>query len=271
MTPLAFAKAYGPLANHIGSAVWVDANVILAQWALETGWGASGLCVNWHNLAGIRWYGRAVQYRQIGGTPGRSGTGFAAYRTLDDFAVDYEYVISLPYYNGVRDAVTTYAQIKALGASPWDAGHYRTSRNGIDGGSVLATYNAIIAALNPPPPTPAPAPLPTAQAKYGGTVTTPPAGPTGQPALVTPANGLPGLAQGLANAQALAQYYADAWAYVTAHNGPGIAAVEYNGTNWSTDPGSLANMHATAVAIRDNANKDAAAYGVAGITVTGLE
>lgn len=101
-------------------------------------------------------------------------------------------------------------------------------------------------------------------------VVPPSIGVNGQPILPTPQMGTAGIPQGMANAQALAQYYSDAYNAVSAYAkaNPGATSVNYNGTNWSTDPQSLANMKATSQSIVTNTNKDAAAWGVAPISVT---
>ena len=151
MTPADFARTYGALAAGVAARhPHLFPRLILAQWGVETGWGTSALAVNWHNLAGIRWYGRAVQARQIGGIAGKAGTGFAGYNSLADFAADYGYVIGLPYYAGVREQTDVYAQARALGASPYDAGHY--TANGVQGGSIIAAINLIPGTV--PVPTP---------------------------------------------------------------------------------------------------------------------
>ena len=147
MTPAAFVKTYGTLADEASKGTSVSRWTILAQWAVETGWGTSALCVIDRNLAGIRWYGRAGT-TQVGGTPGKIGTGFARYATLGAFVEDYIHTLNLPAYAAVRSAVGVDAECRALGASPWDAGHYLSG--GVVGGSLLAAWHAL----------PVPAPLP---------------------------------------------------------------------------------------------------------------
>ncbi len=152
MTPETFAATYGPLARRAAAATHVLPRVILAQWAVETAWGESGLAIGCHNLAGIRWYGQAGT-RQIGGTPGKSGTGFACYPSLSAFGADYTRLMQLPYYARLRAAVGPHNQAIALGESPWDAGHYTS--NGTRGGSILAALGRL-----PVPPAGLPSPHP---------------------------------------------------------------------------------------------------------------
>lgn len=141
MTPAAFVARYHALALDAAGRTGVSAGAILCQWAVESGWGSSPLAVTWHNLAGVRWYGRPAQARQVGGVPGKIGTGFGAYATLDTFAADYAHVLNLPYYAAVRAAIGVPDELRALGASPWDAGHYRAG--GVRGGSLLVVWGTI--------------------------------------------------------------------------------------------------------------------------------
>jgi hypothetical protein len=140
MTPATFARTYGTLADEAARATSLSRWTVLAQWAVETGWGSSPLDLHDDNLAGIRWYGRAGT-TQVGGIPGKIGTGFAHYRSLSDFVVDYAHTMNLPAYAKVRAAVGVDAELRALGASPWDAGHYRVG--GVVGGSVLAAWHRL--------------------------------------------------------------------------------------------------------------------------------
>lgn len=54
----AFIQAYLPLAKQAGEAFRINPVVILAQAAIETGWGQSDLCLHHHNFFGITAYGR---------------------------------------------------------------------------------------------------------------------------------------------------------------------------------------------------------------------
>ena len=46
-----FIREYAPLAGEAGRAFRIDPVVILAQAAIETGWGESTLCREYHNLS----------------------------------------------------------------------------------------------------------------------------------------------------------------------------------------------------------------------------
>ena len=52
-----FIREYAPLAGEAGRAFRIDPVVILAQAAIETGWGKSTLCREYHNFFGITAYG----------------------------------------------------------------------------------------------------------------------------------------------------------------------------------------------------------------------
>lgn len=115
-----FAAWAGPLAVGLERATGVAALVIVAQWAHETGYGTSPLYLEHRNLAGIR-NARNKAFRG----PVAPGTTFRHYDTLGQSLDDWVRVIRLPDYDAVRAAHGIDAQIAALGASPWDAGHYR--------------------------------------------------------------------------------------------------------------------------------------------------
>lgn len=53
----AFIDKYATLAREAGRAFRIDPVVILAQAAIETGWGESTLCREYHNFFGITAYG----------------------------------------------------------------------------------------------------------------------------------------------------------------------------------------------------------------------
>lgn len=53
-----FVSKYAPMAQEAGRAFRIDPTVILAQAAIETGWGESVLCREYHNFFGITAYGK---------------------------------------------------------------------------------------------------------------------------------------------------------------------------------------------------------------------
>lgn len=115
-------------ANRAAAALNMPADVILAQWALESGNGSSSLAKQHNNHGGIKYTSNSKTARKISGSP------FADYASVNDFVTDYIRVLSLSYYKDVRAAGSVEDTIKALGASPYDAGHYTLS--GVQGGAV---------------------------------------------------------------------------------------------------------------------------------------
>ena len=133
LSPGSFVATYRSLAGAASRALGgLAIGAILAQWAVETGWGSSALAGR-HNLAGIRYYGATT-----GGVPATNVGGFAGFRSLADFVTAYEHEMRLPYYRAVVGANNVDTACRALGASPWDAGHYTDGDQ--KGGSLLSAY-----------------------------------------------------------------------------------------------------------------------------------
>jgi hypothetical protein len=105
----------------------LDPNVELAQWTLENG---SGIPAS-NNFGNITYYGGVDQ---VGYFKGNNGQKFARYATPLAGADAYGNLINQSYGN-VAKAGGPAAQISALQASPWDAGHYT---------GLPATYNAVV-------------------------------------------------------------------------------------------------------------------------------
>ncbi len=155
MTPQEFATAYLPAARTAAAALGIPASAILAQWALESGWGTSHLAIEHHNLGGIK----KVSSSTGGAYPADSG--FAGYADVNGFTADYIRVLNLSLYANVRAAGQAPAAsareraenvITALAASPYDAAHY---------GGAATNVRACLAQLWPivgEPDAPAPGP-----------------------------------------------------------------------------------------------------------------
>lgn len=106
------------------------AETLLNQWGLESAWGTSGLAKQ-NNFGGIK-------YSQYSKTAIKGSSGFANYKTVDDFVQDAIRVYKLPYYEAVLVAGKTpslHDDAVAIGKSPYDAGHYML--NGQVGGKLL--------------------------------------------------------------------------------------------------------------------------------------
>ena len=58
-----FVRIYGPLSVRVGASLGVAPNIIMSQWAKESGWGTSEAAKNKHNLAGIMPAGQLAAYK----------------------------------------------------------------------------------------------------------------------------------------------------------------------------------------------------------------
>lgn len=141
-----FEAAYGGVADYLASKTRLSRVLFLAQFTLETGWGNSQLAHH-NNLAGIKYTG--YHSSNFG--------GFAAYDSLSWFEADYLRVISLPYYEHVLASAgqPIAEQVRQLGLSPWDAGHYKV-QGGQPGSSLIAFVNVYAGDHPVPAPTPVP-------------------------------------------------------------------------------------------------------------------
>lgn len=104
---------------------------IVAQWAVETGWGTSAMFRESHNLAGVK------RSRTTPGAPVRPGGTFRHYASFGEALDDWVRVMSLPYYARVRAAGDVRGACVALGESPWDARHYRGRSDANPAGTLL--------------------------------------------------------------------------------------------------------------------------------------
>lgn len=110
---LAFVNLMAPYAKLASSQVGWDSNLILAQWACETGWGSSYQWKTNFNPAGLN----ITSDASMGSGYGSVAGGVKAW-------VDFILGDKAGYYNGVKAAVGPAAQAVALGNSPWAAGKY---------------------------------------------------------------------------------------------------------------------------------------------------
>jgi hypothetical protein len=136
-----------PYAVRAKQATNIPHDVILVQWSNESGNGSSAKAIQNNNHAGIKWSKYAV-------TAGKDSGGFAIYASLDQFVTDYIRVMKLSYYDAVRSAGATndiVATIKALGASPYDAGHYMLGD--VKGGKLLNALGLLSGTTPAPTPT----------------------------------------------------------------------------------------------------------------------
>lgn len=144
MTPQAFKAKYMPYAQRVVKELGADPSftqTVLNQWGLESGWGTSGHASR-NNLGGIKFSSNSK-------TATKHSSGFAEYKSIDDFTTDYIRVMKLPYYQGVIVAAKTPSledDARELGKSPYDAGHYLL--NGVEGGKLLNMLGITTAGAN---------------------------------------------------------------------------------------------------------------------------
>ena len=119
-TPDAFVERIKPKALAVAKELGIDPRIIIAQAALETGWGKS---VKGNNLFGIKSHGKqngimvatheVVDGRRVGITD-----SFRAYDTFDDSISDYgDFLRDNKRYQPILNADSLDEQIAALGAS----------------------------------------------------------------------------------------------------------------------------------------------------------
>jgi flagellum-specific peptidoglycan hydrolase FlgJ len=96
-----------PLAIKASAATGVFPSVILAQWALETGYGASELAKQGNNYGGIKY----VKQSQANGAYDGQHAG---YDSVDRFVEDYTRVLNLNYLAHVRAAGSPERAIQAF-------------------------------------------------------------------------------------------------------------------------------------------------------------
>lgn len=115
-------------------------SVILAQWGLEQGWKIPGYTgFNWGNVAALPGQ-PTVNGIAVPGSP----AAFAYANTPQQGLSYYVRVARLAYYSRVRAAAANGADAaaRALGTSPWDAGHYTaTGSPGSSLLSIMRVYN----------------------------------------------------------------------------------------------------------------------------------
>lgn len=128
MTPGAssFVANFGSVADQVAAGTGLSRWALLVQWANETSLGTQ--IFNRNNLGNIRC----------------SPTTFCQYATLNDFAN----AAIATWHNGSYTAAlatsgqTVHNQLLAIGASPWDAGHYGLAECGYAGCALVALWQS---------------------------------------------------------------------------------------------------------------------------------
>lgn len=114
---LTFFEAVKPLIHDVVAAVpELYPEVVAAQWADESEWNPGGIAANYPSDTAARGVNNFA-----GITNGRQLINFA---TTTDFVRAYVTAIQANWYDAVRSAKDPQEQAKALGESPWAAGHY---------------------------------------------------------------------------------------------------------------------------------------------------
>ena len=156
-----FFRAMAPYAQRVAQATGLRTGLFLSLMGEETGYGTSNLA-RLNNMSGIKFTGQPGTWND--------GTGFAAYSSLDAWAVDMIRVIDLGYYDALRATAgqSIEVQIQALAHSPY---------NGYDGSTdraadaerwaalLLSVYQeeGLAAYDGEAPSTPAPSQLPVVE------------------------------------------------------------------------------------------------------------
>lgn len=120
MTPQEFYSQFLPYARSVSERTGVDPRLVLAQAALETGYGKSAPNMNFF---GIKSHGRkggqTLQTSEFqNGQMVQQPASFRAYETPEQSFQDYaDFLMSNPRYEGVRSAQGLQQQIEAMGKS----------------------------------------------------------------------------------------------------------------------------------------------------------
>jgi hypothetical protein len=130
--PNEFFNKLLPFAQQAREETGLPVSVILAQWAVESGFEADNWVGNL-NYAGIT-------------KDGGPAAGFREYASTEEFTKDYISTLQLSYYDGVRQAAAEGAPVaviaETLGRSPWDAAGYTDPELGYPGSTLLQTISS---------------------------------------------------------------------------------------------------------------------------------
>ena len=119
-SPEAFVASIAPTAKAVAKELGIDPRVVIAQAALETGWGTS---VKGNNLFGIKSHGKEdglmVQTHEVvGGKRFKVRDSFRQYNSYDESIADYgSFLQQNKRYKPMLQAATLREQVEALGKS----------------------------------------------------------------------------------------------------------------------------------------------------------
>lgn len=98
-----FIRQYKPLADKAGAHYRLNPVIILAQAAIETGWGESALATEYHNFFGLTAYGlRNAFWNGTSIELGKYSLKFRVYSCPDDSFLDYARLIREVYPNAAE-------------------------------------------------------------------------------------------------------------------------------------------------------------------------
>jgi flagellar protein FlgJ len=115
-----FVAQYAPIAQRVGAQFNIDPSIILAQAALESGWGTSSLFKRSNNLFGVMAAGKPNQYWEGRKTEGRAGN-FRVYPSVEDSMADFARLIrdKKEYSSAYKVADNPEAYARAIAQSPY--------------------------------------------------------------------------------------------------------------------------------------------------------
>ncbi len=115
-----FVFTYLPIAEKAGKIFGINPVVILAQAAIESGWGTSTLAKQYHNFFGITAYGETNNYWKGGKYISKSsGLPFRTYQTATDGIMDFARLISTKYKEAARASASVTEYARLISSSPY--------------------------------------------------------------------------------------------------------------------------------------------------------
>jgi flagellar protein FlgJ len=115
-----YVLKYQGIASKVGRAFGINPVVILAQAAIESGWGTSNLAINHNNFFGVTAYGATNPYwdgKKYTSTA--SGLPFRSYKSVEDGFSDFARLLVSKYSDAAKasPSVTEYARL--ISSSPY--------------------------------------------------------------------------------------------------------------------------------------------------------
>jgi len=162
-SPEAFVRSLWPHAQKTAAELGIPAKALIAQAALETGWGrrlvGAGHAINSHNLFGIKagahWLGEKVSaatHEFVGGVRVAQRAAFRAYGSAADSFADYAHLLGNPRYaaaRGTGEDAHRFAQALQHAGYATDPS-YATKIAAIANGPTLQRALASLPAATPP-------------------------------------------------------------------------------------------------------------------------